>query len=194
MKEGSVCFTEDVLCIFYDSRKEGWFLKQPKKVYLQCGWSRSEWVGLPPPPLWNFPSRPLRSPFPLSYPSPQTPTASALGNGKSWPFVHCSGLYCISLHCIVSHVAVQCSLNIFQCISQETSPPGHLCSFSLFSALRHFCKETVHDLCRSYIGPSLIPKHWTHGSWMRSATRCIFWWQWVWSWLTWVEPGPDGSH
>ena len=40
-------------------------------------------------------------PFPLSYPSPQTPTASALGNGKSWPFVHCSGLYCIALHCIV---------------------------------------------------------------------------------------------
>ena len=101
MKEGSVCCTEDVLCIFYDSRKEGWFPKQPKIVYLQCGWSRSEWVGLPPPPLWNFPSRPLSSPFPLSYPSPQTPTASALGNGKSWPFVHCSGLYCIALHCIV---------------------------------------------------------------------------------------------
>ena len=188
MKEGSVCFTEDVLCIFYDSRKEGWFLKQPKKVYLQCGWSRSEWVGLPPPPLWNFPSRPLRSPSPsLTLPPRlQPPVRWEMGN----PDRLCIAVDCIVLHCI----ALYCSLNIFQCISQETSPPGHLCSFCLFSALRHFCKETLHDLCRSYIGPSLIPKHWTHGSWMRSATRCIFWWQWVWSWLTWVEPGPDGSH
>ena len=161
MKEGSVCCTENeiLFCVFFmiPGRRVGFSSSQKKCIYSVVEVEVNGSVFLHrlfgTSPL--VPSRPLFPSLTLP-PRLQPPVRWEMGN----PDRLCIAVDCIVLHCI----ALYCSLNIFQCISQETSPPGHLCSFSLFSALRHFCKETLHDLCRSYIGPSLIPKHWTHGS------------------------------
>ena len=153
MKEGSVCCTEDV-SFMIPGRRVGFPGSQKKCVYSEVEVEVNGSVFL----HRLFGTSPLVPFVPLSPLLPFPPDSNRQCAGK-WEILTVCALQWIVLYCML-----QCSLNIFQCISQETSPPGHLCTFSLFSALRHFCKETLHDLCRSYIGPSLIPKHWTHGS------------------------------